>query len=198
MKVHLCILAIFISASTNTPASGQNRFTLEQLVASALQRNADLLASRQREQEAAGLLRQAGLQPNPSIGVEASNGAVLGSRGEYEFSVTYAHTFERGNKRELRVAAAEPDVALAKLEAADRERSIRAEIAAAYVETLTAQRSLDTLGELSKLNQEYLRVTQARAEAGEAAPVERGLLQVEFGRIETERLKLQRSMSERR
>jgi cobalt-zinc-cadmium efflux system outer membrane protein len=195
MKARLCVFAILITIWLDAPVGGQSRFNLEQLLQSALQRNANLLASRQREQEAAGLLRQAGLRPSPSIGVEASNGAIFGSRGEYDFAVTYAHTFERGNKRDLRVAATAPAVAIAKLEAADRERLIRGEVGEAYAEALAAQRSLDTLGQLSRLNQDYLRVAQARVDEGEAAPVERGLLQVEFGRLETERLKLEADLS---
>jgi cobalt-zinc-cadmium efflux system outer membrane protein len=191
MKVRLCVFAIAISIYSAASVTAQSRFNLEQLVASALQRNADLLAIRQREQEAAGLLRQAGLRPTPSIGVEASNGTILGSRGEYDFAVTYAHTFERGNKRELRIATTEPGVSMAKLETADRERLIRGEVGEAYAATLAARRSLDALGQLSRLNQDYLRVAQARVDQGEAAPVERGLLQVEFSRIETDRLKLE-------
>jgi cobalt-zinc-cadmium efflux system outer membrane protein len=195
MKVRLCVFAIVISICSRIPLIGQNRFNLEQLVASAFQRNSDLLATRQRQQEAAGLLRQAGLRPNPSISVEASNGAVLGSRGEYDFALTYAHTFERGDKRALRIATSEPGMALARLEETDRERLVRAQVGEAYVEALAARRSLDTLGQLSRLNQEYLRVAQARVDQGEAAPVERGLLQVEFSRNETDRLKLESDLN---
>jgi len=173
----------------------QTRYTLEQLVASALQRNTDLSATRQREQEAAGLLRQAGLQPNPSLGIEAGTGSILGSRGDYDFSVTYAHTFERGNKREIRIAANQPGVAIAKLEAADRERLIRAEITEAYGEALAAKGNIATLANLTRLNQDYLRIARARVDEGEAAPVEHGLLQLEFGRIEPDRLKLEADLN---
>jgi cobalt-zinc-cadmium efflux system outer membrane protein len=80
---------------------------------------------------------------------------------------------------------------MAKLEVADRERLIRSEVGEAYAEALAVRRSLDTLGQLSRLNKEYLSVAQARVDQGEAAPVERGLLQVEFSRIETDRLRLE-------
>lgn len=195
MRVRLCIFTILVFVLACTPVIGQTRFSLEQLVASALQRNADLLVTRQREQEAVGLLRQAGLRPNPSVGIEGSSGAVLGSRGDYDFAVTYAHTFERGNKRELRIGANEPGVTMAKLEAADRERLIRAEVTEAYAEALAARRSLDTLSNLARLNQDYLRIAQARVDEGEAAPVERGLLQVEFNRIEPDRLRLESDLN---
>ena len=195
MKLRRCAFAFLLFISFGYPIAAQSRFSFEQLVASALENNAELRAIQQRQQETAGLLRQAGLQPNPSIEVAFGNGTILGSRGDYDFSITYAHTFERGNKRNLRIATNEPGVAIAKLEVADRARVIRAEIAEAYVDALAAQRALETLGQLSKLNQEYLRVAEARVNEGEAAPIERGLLQVEFSRIETDRLRLEADSS---
>ncbi len=194
MKVRLCILFSFLTVSGQS-LFGQDRLSLDQLVASALQHNGDILAVRQKQQEASGLVRQAGVRPSPSIQVEGSSGTILGSRGEYDFSVSYAHTFETGNKRSLRIAAAEPAVELARLESADRERTIRSEVAEAYADALAARLSLDTLEKLSTLNQEYLRVAQARVDQGESAPLERGLLQVEFSRIETDRLRLEAESS---
>ena len=191
MNAHTCLFALLLSVFICPPVGAQTHYSLEQLVSAAIQNNGDLRAVRQREQEAAGLLRQAGLQPNPSLGFEASNGAVVGSSGDYDFSVTYARTFERGNKRELRVAASEPEVSVAKFEEADRERVLRGEIAAAYVDAIAARRALETLSQLSRLNEQYLRAAQARVDKGEAAPLERGLLQVEFSRIDTDRLRLE-------
>jgi cobalt-zinc-cadmium efflux system outer membrane protein len=195
MKVRPFVFVTLFVISNHSEVLGQERFGLERFVESALQHNADILAARQRQQEATGVLRQAGLRPNPALDVEVSNGAILGSRGEHDFSVEYAHTFETGNKRKFRIAAAEPGRELARLEAADRERRIRGEVGQAYVEALAAHRSLEVFERLAALNQQCLRVAQARVDQGEAAPVERGLLQAEFSRIETDRLRVEADSS---
>src|SRR3990170_8413996 len=86
---------------------------MRQLVELALTGNADLLATRQRTLEAQGLLRQAGFRPNPGVEASVSSGSMLGSAGEHEVSLGYAHTFELGGKlaRRLDVAQRVADVA---------------------------------------------------------------------------------------
>lgn len=54
-----------------------------------------------------------------------------------------------------------------------------------------SMQSLERLAQLSNLNEQHLRAAQARVDQGEAAPLERGLLQVEFSRLQTDRLRLE-------
>lgn len=54
---------------------------VEELIQMALTRNADLLAARQRINEAQGLLLQAGFRPNPGFEVSVTNGSILGRLG---------------------------------------------------------------------------------------------------------------------
>jgi len=161
---------------------------VEQLIQMALERNAELLAARQRIAEAQGLLLQAGFRPNPGFEVSVINGSILGSAGEREITVGYAHTFEFGGKRERRVEVARLGAELAQLEIADHERNLKADIKARYGEALAAARNLETAERLLELNQQGYQLTQARVREGEAAPFEQGLLQVEIGRIESDRL----------
>ena len=161
---------------------------VEDLVQAALTRNADLLAARQRAAEAQGLLRQAGFRPNPGLEVSATNGSVLGSPGEREMAITYAHVFELGGKRQRRLEVAQRGVELAPLEIAERERQLRADVKARYGEALAAIRNLETAERLLELNRQTYRITEARVREGEAAPLERGLLQVEVSRLESDRL----------
>jgi cobalt-zinc-cadmium efflux system outer membrane protein len=161
---------------------------VEDLVTAALARNADLLAARQRTVEAQGLLLQAGFRPNPGFELSLTNGPVLGSPGEREVTLGYAHTFELGGKRGRRVDVAQLGVELAQLDIADRERQLKADIQARYVEALAVARNLETAERLLELNQQGYRITQARVREGEAAAYEQGLLQVELARLESERL----------
>ncbi len=162
--------------------------SVEGLIQMALARNAELQAARQRITEAKGLLLQAGFRRNPGFEVSVTNGSILGSSGERELTLGYVHTFELGRKRECRVEVAQLGVELAQLEIADRERQLKADIKARYGEALAAVRNLETAVRLLELNQQDYRLTQLRVREGEAAPFEQGLLQVEIGRIESDRL----------
>ena len=165
-----------------------NGTPVEQLVQTALARNAELLAARQRITEAQGFLRQSGFRINPSIDASVGNGRILGSAGEREISLGYNHVFELGGKRERRVEVSEIGVRLAQFEVADRERLLRAELRSGYAEALAAVRSLEIVDQQLQLNQETFRVTGARVQQGEAPPLDQSLIQVELGRLQSDRI----------
>ena len=165
-----------------------NGSSVEQLVRTALARNAELLAARQRITEAQGLLRQSGFRTNPSIDASVGNGRILGSPGERDVSLGYSHVFELGGKRERRIEVSEIGVQLAQFEVADRERLLRAELRSGYAEALAAVRSLEIVDQQIQLNQETLRVTGARVQQGEAPPLDQSLIQVEVGRLQSDRI----------
>lgn len=167
-----------------------NGVTLEQLVQTALARNADLLATRQRTAEAQALLRQAGLRPNPVVETEYTTGSATGSSGEREWSLGYAQTFELGGKRAHRLALARSGLGLARLEIADRERTLRAELQERYIAAMAAIRSLDAVARQLELTHRSLAATERRVAEGEAPRVEAMVLQAEVGRLTAERLLL--------
>lgn len=175
-------------AQSETTSSAQNRLSVERLVELALARNTELLAARQRVAEAQGLLRQAGFRPNPSVDISASNGEAVNSAGESEYSITYAHTFELGGKRARRITAAQRALELAANEIENRERLLSADVRTRYAEALAAIQKLENAEELFQLTSKDLELAKARADAGEAAPLEHGLLQVELSRIRADRM----------
>ena len=164
---------------------------LEQLVQSAMTRNVELVAVRQRALEAQGLLRQAGFRPNPVVETEITSGAPTGSDGEREFSVGYAHTFELGNKRARRVEVATLDVDIAQLEIRDRERVIRAEVLERYIAAMSAIRNFEAVAQQREVAEQGLEVTRQRVAEGESPRVEEMVLQADVGRLEAERLVLE-------
>lgn len=184
-----CCAALF---AFNAYPQGQNlpanADSLQQLVEQALRRNPDLLAARQRLAEAQGLLRQAGIRPNPAIDFSVANGDVMASRGERQFEVGYSHIFELGGKRTRRVDVAQIAATLAGLDVANQERQLRAEVKSRYVEALAAMRNLGNAQRLLELNRKSYELAAARTREGEGAPLERGLLQVEVNRIDSDRL----------
>jgi len=158
------------------------------MVELALSRNPQLLAARQRLAEAQGLLRQAGLRPNPAVDISAASGDLLNSSGERDVSIAYSHTFELGGKRERRVDVAQRGVELARSEVANRERLLAFEVRFRYAEALAAIRNLQNAEELLRLTGQSFDLAKARAEAGEGAPLEQGLLRVEVNRMTSDRL----------
>ncbi len=202
-KLFLCVsclaFAVGAEAQTSTLATPISRelyldpagLGLEQLVQSAMTRNGELIAARQRTLEAQGLLRQAGFRPNPVLETELSSGAPTGSSGEREFSIGYAHTFELGGKRSNRVAVAEIDLEIAQLEIRDRERVVRAEVLERYIAAMSAIRNFEAMAQQREVAEQGLTITRQRVAAGESPRVEEMVLQADVGRLEAERLVLE-------
>lgn len=153
----------------------------------ALERNADLQATRQEIAAARGFLTQARLRPNPGFDVSFSSGRPLGSPGERAFDVGYAHTIELGGKRARRIDVAQVGVEVAQWLVADRERLLRAEVHTRFADALASARNFATLAELLELNQRSLKVAVQRVSEGEGAPIEQRLLEAEVGRITADR-----------
>lgn len=187
IKAACCAALAAVAGYPQVPATPAAA-SLNQLVEHALQRNPDLLAARQRMAEAQGLLRQAGLRPNPSINFAVASGDVLNSAGERIFEAGYSHVFELGGKRARRVDAAQIQTTLAGLDVANRERLLRADVKSRYIEALAAMRNLGNALRLLELNRKGLELAQARTREGEGAPLEEGLLRVEVSRIDSDRL----------
>ncbi len=162
--------------------------SLQRLIEHALKNNPDLLAARQRLAEAQGLLRQAGLRPNPALNVAVANGDALGSSSERGFEVGYSHTLELGGKRARRVDAAQLEAEVAAAEIANRERLLRAEVKTRYVEALAAMRNLGNAERILALTRKSHELALARVREGEGAPLEQGLLEVEVHRLDSDRL----------
>lgn len=171
----------YFDAATGTGA--------DSLVTEALERNADLLATRQRMEEAQGLYLQAGLRPNPGFTGTYNNGPLLGSQ-QTGLTLSYTHTVELGGKRTRRVQVAQIGLDLARLEIANRERLLKAEVKSRFGEALAYIRNLDVTAQLLDLNRQSYTVAQARVKQGEAADLEERLLQVEVNRVNSDQLLL--------
>ncbi len=171
-----------LAAPAQTPALGS-----EDLVRLANQRNREFLAGKQRVAEAQGLLRQAGVRPNPTIEIQQSTGRPLGTRGEGEFSSGYFHTFETFGKRTKRLDVARKGVDLAEADVAERARQLAFEVKTRYAEALAEERKLEILQRLLEVNRQSYRIAAARVEEGDAAPLERQLVLADLHRIEAQR-----------
>ena len=163
-----------------------NGLSIDDVVKFALERNQDLLALKQRLAETQGLLKQAGLRPNPNLSASITDGSIVGSDGEREYSIDYTHTFEMGGKRDKRIQLSSIENKLARYEIAEKERELIADTKTAYVEALTTIRKLKVLQQTFDLIQKTNDVTIQRVKEGEAPALEQGLSTMELNRIQAD------------
>jgi cobalt-zinc-cadmium efflux system outer membrane protein len=99
-------------------------------------------------------------------------------------------------RRDGRVSDAEREAAVAELSVVDRERLLAAEVRARYGDVLAAVRDLTILEELVEAVRRQYELLRARAEEGASPPLDRDLVDVEFRRLDADRL-LQLGRAER-
>ncbi len=149
--------------------------TLTSVLQRAAEQSPLLVAERFDERAAEALIEQAGVRPNPTLGFIAENvlgtGAAQGVRG-LEATVQASQTFERGGKREKRIALAESGREAAAHALALRRAEVLGVAAEAYVETLAAQERLALAGEPLDLARRTLATIEANVSDGAASPAQ--------------------------
>jgi cobalt-zinc-cadmium efflux system outer membrane protein len=161
--------------------------TVDDLVRAGIANNKDLAAVRERIAEAKGLTRQAGVRPAPVLGLDGATGKPLGTIGEEQYGAEYSQPVETFGKRSKRIRFAEFSIGIAEADLQQRSTQLAYEIMAAYAEVSAERHKLKLLSDLIGLNQDTLRLTEARAKEGEVAPLEASLLKVEISRAEVSR-----------
>lgn len=161
--------------------------TVDDLVRAGIANNKDVAAVRERIAEAKGLTRQAGVRPSPTLGLNGSTGKPLGTIGEEQYGAQYSQTVETFGKRGKRIRVAEFSVAIAEADLQQRTTQLAYEITAAYAEVSAERHKVKLLSGLIGLNQDTLRLTEARVKEGDVAPLEANLLRVEISRAEVSR-----------
>ncbi|MEQ1887120.1 MAG: TolC family protein [Bryobacteraceae bacterium] len=177
----VCALVAPLCAQTNATKE------LEALVQSALERNREIQATRQRLTEAQALVRQAGMRPNPTLDMQGGTGRPLATKGEEEFATGFSQAIELGGKRDKRVKVAETTIELARAEVDERGRALGFDVRNRAIEALSKREKTQVLAKLAQLNEQTLRLTQARAQEGDIPRLDVQLLQVEQTRNEAQR-----------
>ena len=186
----LCALlfpAFLLRAQQNTSTLS----TVDDLVRTGIVNNKDLAAVRERIAEAKGITRQAGVRPSPTLGLSGATGKPLSTIGEEQYGAEYSQSIETFGKRGKRVRVAEFSVSIAEAEFQQRSTQLTYEIRTDYAEVLAERRKLKVLNDLIALNQDTLRLTEARVKEGDVAPLDANLLRVEISRAEVSRTSAQ-------
>ena len=163
--------------------------TVERLVESGFRRRADLLAAQQRLAIADGRLIQAGLRPNPILASEYGSPRFLGGSSEANLDVGITQLFETAGKRNKRVQVARAERDQVRAEVLALQRQLAADMRAAYAKAVGLGRQLDAFERLIAADEELVRVTQARLNEGDVAPLDLNLVRVETDRLRAQVIK---------
>lgn len=121
------------------PESGPGRVSVDEAVARALAANPGTGASRYAIAAAEAGRIQAGIRPLDQLQVEVENPvSTNGVVRDTELTVALARTFERGGKREARIALAEREIDVAEASALVRRLDLAQSVERAFVEALIA------------------------------------------------------------
>lgn len=184
----LFFLTSFAGADPGVPAA----LTLSDALARAEREHPRLAALAYGERAAAGLIEQAGLAPNPELGLELENvigtGALRGGRG-LEATIQASQRFERGGKRDRRVTAAERERDAVRAELAIERAEVKRQTALAFVEVLAAVERVRLAMEALQLAREIEQAVTHRVQAGadSAAEAARGRAAVALAEAEVAR-----------
>jgi len=175
------------SAFAQTPVPAPP-LTLENAVDRLLARNLALEAARYRVDAVRAERLAAGLRRNPTLTLSAEDVKVSGPTpaGElYEVTSSLSYPIELGDKRRLRIEAADASVLLAEAQFADVLRQRLADLKRAFYEVLLARAARDRALEMRQTFDTLVDFNQVRLEEGVVAEGELIKVRLERGKYET-------------
>ena len=162
------LLSLGAVLGLNHPAFAAGNISLDEATALALQANPQLaVAMRGREVET-GQALQAGVRPNPTLSAEIEN-----LRSRYRNStLLISQQLETAGKRDMRMAAAEANVAIADADIRIAQAETSAKVYAAFYQVLAAQQAQTLATELLQIASASKVTSAKRVMAGKVSPVE--------------------------
>lgn len=187
----VCLLGLVggIEAAVPDALALDQQISLAQAVELALRRNPELIASAYELSAAQARILQAGVRPNPELGLELENFAGSGSvRGAdaLETTLSLSQVVELGGKRQQRVAVAETDLELAAIEQRARQLDVLAEVARRFIDVVASQERARFAEQSVQLAQRTLEVISARVEAARSPEAERSRARIALTRAQVE------------
>ena len=201
VRIGSCVLAALLVMAVPGRAAAQTvapvaRLTLDEALRMAVARNQALEAQRLAVQMSKADEITAGLKPNigVSFGVDGfpvfSPGQINGSffKDVASYSTSASYLFERGKKRQNRIALAQATTDVAAKAALDAERSLRFQTAQAFVSVLLAKSVLDLAQQNLKSFSDVVEVNRQRVQSGDLA-------EGEFFKISLQKLQFEQDVS---
>ena len=194
--------AMAMIAATVPAAACARDISLGEVEQQVLRANREVQAARRGVESAGAQVMQADVRPNPVVSLNTLNissnpGVGPGSLGSKRVDSVFRvdQTLERGNKRELRIDAAQGLERAARGDALDVLRQQLLAARAAYADLQEAQQKADILEGTAQLLARALSVAQLRLKAGDIAAAEVSRVQVDAERAQND---LRAAQAERR
>lgn len=167
--------------------------TLRSALAAALLNNPDLHAAAWEPRLAEASRLQAGLSPNPDVGLELENFAgsgALSGADALETTLLLSQLIELGGKRDHRIQVADRAWTVSALDYEAERLEVVTETAARFVRVLELQQQVEFAERARALAEESRRVIDRRVQAGDVSPIDeiKARLESESARIAAARL----------
>lgn len=186
----LSSVSVIAQAPTPTPASSSRYLdqiggtTADAAVDLALENNGEIQAMRKEVETARALVKQAGLRPNPKLGLEGAK--QIGGMDNNQMAEVML-PLELGGRRAARIAVAKREMEIREFALANQERLLASEVRLKFGEALAAISRLEvTEKSLAAAKQGYDLVA-ARVTDGKTAPLEQNIFLVEVNRLQSMR-----------
>ncbi len=167
---------------TTTPLCAVT-LSLEDAAPYALVHNRELKAARLRIDAAKGRLKNAGRLPNPELEIEYLNST---RSGELELNTTFMQRFPVTARLRLEKQISLAQLAQAKLEIANEERNLAANVRATVIRILGLEGERRFLQKQIETSRELVRFSQSRVATGEISTLDVLQLELELKQLEAE------------
>jgi outer membrane protein, heavy metal efflux system len=187
-----CTAALFLVGCTSVlwavPVTAQiSQFTLEQALDRARQRAAQIVAARDRIEEARARMAGASLllQENPVVsGAAGPRSSALRNTTDYDFTVSQG--FELGGQRSARIEGAQAGIERETASSRNVTRTLLREVGIAFVRTLAAQERIRLTQSADKLANDLRQSVERRYQVGDVAVLDVNLARNSAARAKAE------------
>lgn len=192
MSPHSLALAAALAVLWATSPAYARDLSLAEAEVLLASHNRELAAARRAVEAAGADIVSAGARPNPVVSINSSNidpsrtGPGPLNRKPFDTVFRVDQTIERGNKRELRVDAAQGLERAAQSDSLDVLRQQQLGLRAAYYDLKQTQERVATLAENAQLFARTYSAAQAREKAGDLAAADVAKVRVDFERAQND------------
>lgn len=188
-----CVAILYGTATVAQPAESPSDptgdLTLARAIDAALRGNPDLRAGSYELSAAQARIVQAGLRPNPELGIQLENlagtGVAHGTRA-LETTLSLSQVVELGDKRGRRQSVALADSDLVSIAQRARELDVLANVTSRFIDVVAAQERVRFAAEATALAQQTLDAIAARVIAGRSPEAERSRARIALTRAQVE------------
>jgi len=186
--------ASFIKSSTDVPDEYEidepnGVLTLRQALALTLMKNPVLKAYSLETRAADARALQAGLRPNPELGIEVEDVGGSGALSGFDSAQTtiqLSQLIELGDKRQKRKTVALLEKDLSGWDYETRRLKVLTEAGKSFIELLAVQERTKLLAELVDVSEQTFKSVTQRVEAGKDSPVEKTKASVALSGVKIE------------